>query len=75
MIPGIQHPTNHAQRLEANRTPKPTINVLMIETTPDGVLRRAARGGLYPKWLIRVAEYVVTTPLETEICYRDISIL
>lgn len=38
-----------------------------MEMAPEGVFSRAARGGEYPKWLIKVAEYVVTTPLDIEI--------
>jgi hypothetical protein len=36
-------------------------------TIPDGVLRRAEIGPEKPKPATRVAEYVVTTPLDTEI--------
>lgn len=43
------------------------MRVLAIETIPDGMLRRAAVGGLYPKLRIKVAEYVVITPLEIDI--------
>lgn len=35
-------------------------------TTPEGMFMRAARLGLYPRFLMRVDEYVVTTPLDTE---------
>lgn len=38
-----------------------------MEMAPEGVFNRAARGGEYPKCVIKVAEYVVTTPLDIEI--------
>lgn len=38
-----------------------------METIPAGILSKAASGGLYPKFRIKVAEYVVMTPLEMEI--------
>jgi hypothetical protein len=34
-----------------------------IDTTPEGMLSNAASGGLYPKFLINIDEYVVITPL------------
>ncbi len=47
----------------------------MMETSPEGVFRRAESGEEKPKVLIRVAEYVVTTPLEIEVYIaREISI-
>jgi hypothetical protein len=47
---------NHSQRCEVRRTPKPTMRVLAIDTTPDGVLSKAVAFGEYPKFLISVAE-------------------
>lgn len=47
----------------------PTANVKKILTMPEGVLRSAECGGVNPKPLIRVAEYVVTTPEDTDV-YR-----
>ena len=44
--------------------------VAAILTTPEGVLRSAARSGVYPKFLISVAENVEMTPLEIAICER-----
>jgi hypothetical protein len=38
------------------------MRVLVTEIAPEGMLRSAAIFGVYPKFLIRVAEYVVTTP-------------
>jgi hypothetical protein len=52
----MQDATNHSQRCEVRRTPKPTMRVLAMETTPDGVLSRAVAFGEYPKFLISVAE-------------------
>jgi hypothetical protein len=46
--------------------PYPTRRVKKMLTAPDGMFINAALFGSYPKFLIRVAEYVVTTPLETE---------
>ena len=66
-MPDTQHATIHAQRFDVCRTPYPTVRVLAIEMIPDGKLSNAAVGGLYPKFLIRVAEYVVITPLEIEV--------
>jgi hypothetical protein len=40
--------------------------VKKILTTPEGMFISAAFLGLYPRFRIRVAEYVVTTPDETE---------
>ena len=39
----------------------------MIETMPLGILRRADIGGVKPKFRMRVAEYVVMTPLEMDV--------
>jgi hypothetical protein len=39
-----------------------------METAPDGMFIKADFSGVYPKFLIRVAEYVVTTPEDTESC-------
>lgn len=55
-----------AQRCERIRMPKPTRRVKKMLTTPDGMFIRAAFLGVYPRLRIRVAEYVVTTPLETD---------
>jgi len=35
-------------------------------TAPDGMFIRAARLGSYPRFLMSVAEYVVTTPLDED---------
>ena len=55
-MPGMQASAIHAHRLEVYLMPKPTIRELAIETRPDGVFRRAAIGGVKPKFRIRVAE-------------------
>lgn len=41
--------------------------MLTMETRPEGVLSRAELGEEKPKFLIRVAEYVITTPLEIDV--------
>jgi hypothetical protein len=47
--------------------PKPTRSVKKMLTMPDGVLSSAEMGPEKPNPAIRVEEYVVTTPLDTEI--------
>lgn len=42
-------------------------------TTPEGMFIRAALGPLYPRFRIRVEEYVVTTPLLTESFHSEVS--
>jgi hypothetical protein len=66
-IPGMQQATSHAQRLEVKRTPYPTAVIAIKETMPEGMFSSAAFLGAKPKFLMRVAEYVVTTPLDIEI--------
>lgn len=55
---------NH--RCDCLRIPNPTRSVKKMLTTPDGIFINAACFGLYPRFRIKVAEYVVTTPLDTE---------
>ena len=46
--------------------PKPTSRVKKMLTTPDGMFMSAAFLGFPTILAIRVAEYVVTTPLEMD---------
>ena len=55
-MPGMQHAMIHAHRLEVKRMPKPTTRALVMETMPEGILRRAAIGGLKPRFRMMVAE-------------------
>jgi len=55
-----------AQRWDCRRMPKPTKSVKKMLTAPDGVFIRADCFGSYLRLRMRVAEYVVTTPLETD---------
>lgn len=52
--------------------PNPTNNVKKILTIPEGMLRRAEIGPENPNPAIKVDEYVVTTPLDTEIYKRQL---
>lgn len=68
--PGTARPAIHRHLLELLPTAKQERMVAAILTTPEGVLRSAARSGVYPKFLISVAENVEMTPLEIAICER-----
>lgn len=68
--PGIARPAIQSHLLELLPTAIPERMVTAMLTSPEGMLSRAAVGGLYPKFLISVAEYVVMTPLEIEHCKR-----
>lgn len=48
---------------------------LAIETRPEGVFKRAAMGGVKPKFRIRVAEYVVITPEDIEIYGKCVALV
>lgn len=54
------------QRFDCFLIPKPTSSVKNRLTTPDGIFISAACFGLYPRFRISVAEYVVTTPLDID---------
>ena len=66
-IPGMVQRTLQAQRFDALRIPNPTSSVKKILTMPEGVFRSAEMGPENPNPAIRVAEYVVITPLDIEI--------
>ena len=63
---GIIQQSIQSQRLDCFLIPKPTRSVKNRLTTPEGMFIKAASFGLYPRLRISVAEYVVTTPLETD---------
>lgn len=64
---GLQQKASNAQRCDVKRMRYPTTKVLAMKTRPEGVLSRVELGEEKPKFLIRLAEYVVTTPQEIEV--------
>ena len=65
-IAGMMQQIIQSQRFDRFRMPMPTKMVKKMLNTPEGIFIRAACLGLYPRLRIKVAEYVVTTPLDTE---------
>jgi hypothetical protein len=63
---GMMQAMIKAQRWDCRRIPNPTNRVKKMLTAPEGVFIRAACFESYLRLRMRVAEYVVTTPLETD---------
>ena len=68
--PGAAMAAIHSHLLELLPTAMQETMVAVMLTSPAGMLRSAVRGDSYPKPLIKVAEYVEMTPLETADCER-----